>query len=160
MRRLTLTLVAAGVALAAATPAAAQYYPNHQRGYAYGHNNYGQWRSMKARIDGIQRQVDNLRSHRLISRDEANGLRHEANRAEERLMRASRYGLNGWEARELEQRIANLERHVVREVRDGRTYDWRNGYRGYGQSYAYRDRDRDGRDDRYEDDRGNRHDHH
>jgi hypothetical protein len=57
--------------------------------------------------------------------------------------------LNYQELRSIEYRIARLEQHVRREVRD----DNRWGNRGNGY-----DRDRDGRDDRYEDDRGTRHD--
>lgn len=126
MRKLTLIIAAAGTALAfAAAPASAQYrsgqYAPQPQGYAYGYNNnYGQVRSMQARIDGIQRQVQQLRARRMITRDEANGLRSESRRIELRLRQASRYGLNPNEARDIENRINRLERHVVHEVRDGR----------------------------------------
>ena len=54
--RKVLVILAAGTALAAAAPAAAQYYPQPQYGApygnAYGYNNYGQVRQLQARIDG------------------------------------------------------------------------------------------------------------
>src|SRR5207244_791698 len=68
MRKIVLSLAAAGAALVVASPAAAQYYPQPQQqpygygnayggqpyggGYGgYGFNNYGQVRALQARID-------------------------------------------------------------------------------------------------------------
>jgi hypothetical protein len=156
MRKVLISLAAAGTALALATPVSAQYYPQPQP-YGYGYNNYGQVRAFQARIDNIQRRIEFLRDRRAITRNEANGLRDESRDLERRLYRAGRYGLNPYEAQNIQYRIARLEEHVRHEVRDGRWdnrgYGWNNGYNGYGY-----DRDRDGRDDRYEDDRGTRHD--
>jgi TolA-binding protein len=153
MRKVLISLAAAGSALAFATPAAAQYsgqpYGNPY-GNAYGRNNYGQVRALQARIDNIQRQVERLRAQRLLSRDEVNGLRSESRDLERRLYSRSRNGLNYQELRTSEVRIARLEQHVRREVRDDNRWGNRGGYNN--------DRDRDGRDDRYEDDRGTRHD--
>ncbi|HEX6604623.1 MAG TPA: hypothetical protein VF027_07065 [Sphingomicrobium sp.] len=154
MRKVLISLAAAGAALAFATPAAAQYYPAPPvapYGNAYGYNNYGQVRSLQVRINQIQRQVERLRDRRMISRNEANGLRSESRELERRLAYAGRNGLNYNEIRNIEYRIARLEQHVRHEVRDGSGWNGRNGYNAY-------DRDRDGRDDRYEDDRGRRHD--
>jgi hypothetical protein len=150
MRKLILSLAAAGAAVAFATPASAQY--GQPYGNAYGYNNYGQVRALQVRIDNIQRQIERLRAQRLLSRDEANGLRSESRDLERRLFNRSRNGLNYQELRSIEYRVARLEQHVRREVRDGNRWD----NRGYGNN-GY-DRDRDGRDDRYEDDRGTRHD--
>ena len=114
MRKLTLITAAAGTALAfAAAPASAQYAPQPQyrpapQGNAYGYNNWGQVRSMQARIDGIQRQIERLRSRRMISRNEAEGLRSESRQIENRLRQAARYGLNHNEAREIDRRIDRL----------------------------------------------------
>ena len=151
MRKVILSLAAAGTALAFATPAAAQYRQPY--GNAYGYNNYGQVRALQARIDNIQRQIERLRAQRLLSRDEVNGLRSDLRDLERRLYSRSRNGLNYQELRTIEVRIARLEQHVRREVRD----DNRWGNRG-GNNGQYYDRDRDGRNDRYEDDRGTRHD--
>lgn len=156
MRKLTLTLAAAGAALAFAAPASAQYFPQPGYGQGYGYHNYGHVRSLQARVDGIQRQIDFLYHRRAITRNERNGLQNDARNVEYRLRRAASYGLNPYEARDIESRIYRLERHISREVRDGRGWDHRRygGYSGYG----YPDRDRDGRDDRREDDRGWDHD--
>ncbi|HEY7005520.1 MAG TPA: hypothetical protein VH392_03475 [Sphingomicrobium sp.] len=134
MRKLVLSVVAAGAALAAATPAAAQYYPQGSgygsgyNGYGSGYNGYGQnnYRgggSLQARINGVQRQIENLRARRMISRDEAEGLRHESRELERRLYRLGNYGLNGREAQDIQYRIARLEQHVQHEVRDGRGWN-------------------------------------
>lgn len=192
MRKVLFSLAAAGTAVAIAAPASAQYYqqPQQQPGYGYtngynnsgysnngynggynngynqyGRNGYGQLRTMQSRIDGIQRQVEQLKARRMISRNEANGLRSESRNLEMRLARASRYGLNPNEARTIEYGIARLEQHVAREARDGRGrgYGYGNGNGQYGNGYNNaqgRDNDRDGRDDRYEDDHGTRHDNH
>jgi hypothetical protein len=151
MRKLIISLAAAGTALAFATPAVAQY--GQPYGNAYGYNNYGQVRALQVRIDQIQRQIERLRAQRLLSRNEANGLRSESRDLERRLFYRGRNGLSYQELRNIEFRIARLEQHVRREVRDGNRWD----NRGYGNN-GYYDRDRDGRDDRYEDDRGTRHD--
>jgi hypothetical protein len=152
MRKVILSLAAAGTALAFATPAAAQYPGQYRQPYgnAYGHNNYGQVRALQARIDNIQRQIERLRAQRLLSRDEVNALRSESRELERRLYYRGRNGLNYQELRNIEYRIARLEQHVRREVRDDNRWGNRGGYD--------RDRDRDGRNDRYEDDRGTRHD--
>jgi TolA-binding protein len=159
MRKVLISLAAAGSALAFATPAAAQPYPQpygNPYGNAYGYNNYGQVRALQARIDNIQRQIERLRAQRLLSRDEVNGLRSESRDLERRLYSRSRNGLNYQEVRNIENRVARLEQHVRREVRDDNRWGNRGGYNsGYGYN---NDRDRDGRDDRYEDDRGTRHD--
>jgi predicted RNase H-like nuclease (RuvC/YqgF family) len=127
MRKLVLSVVAAGAALAAATPAAAQYYPQgsgYGSGYnGYGQNNYRGGGSLQARINGVQRQIENLRARRMISRDEAEGLRHESRELERRLYRLGNYGLNGREAQDIQYRIARLEQHVQHEVRDGRGWN-------------------------------------
>jgi hypothetical protein len=151
-----ISLAAAGSALAFATPAAAQYGQPYGNPYgnAYGRNNYGQVRALQARIDNIQRQIEQLRARRQLSRDEVNGLRSESRDLERRLFNRGRNGLNFQELRNIEYRIARLEQHVQREARDGNRWGNRGGYNN---GYGY-DRDRDGRDDRYEDDRGTRHD--
>jgi len=162
MRKILISLTAAGTALAFAAPASAQFYPAQGQGYAYqgqpnaygyGHNRGGM-RALQYRVDRIQRDIEQLRARRIITRNEANGLRSEARGIERRIYRSSRNGLQHSEMRNIEYRIARLEQHVRREASDGnRRYS-----NGYGQNGAYADRDRDGRNDRYEDDRGRDHD--
>lgn len=152
MRKVLISLAAAASALAVATPASAQYLPVPQ-GNAYGYqNNYGQVRRLQARIDQIQRQINQLDRRNILSDREARRLRNESREIERRLRITSRNGLHPQERYDIERRIARLEQRLFRDARDGNR--WGNNDGRYG---AY-DRDRDGRDDRYEDDRGTRRD--
>jgi hypothetical protein len=157
MRKIMMSLAAAGTALAFATPAAAQYYPQPQvypqqqpYGYnGYAPNNYGQLRALQARIDMVQRRIDRLDRRGGVRG--ADRLRDESRNIERRLRRAARNGLNPYEANDIQNRLARLEQRV-NYVLANRYGGYGNG--GYGNGYGYADRDRDGRDDRYEDDRG------
>ena len=124
-------------------------YNNNGYNNGYGYNNYGQVRALQVRIDQIQRDISRLSQRRAISRDEYNGLVSESRNLEQRLRDRARYGLNPQESYEIQTRIARLEQHVRHEVIDGRSYSNNGGFV---------DRDRDGRNDRYEDDRGTRRD--
>ena len=143
MCKIILGIAVAGAALIAAAPASAQYYPQPY-GNAYGYNNFGQVRALQARIDAAERQIRFLDRRDVVGDDRADRLRFEAREIERKLRRSARNGLNPYEARDINVRIARLEQRVQYSVA-------RNGY-------GYYDRDRDGRDDRYEDDRGRRHD--
>ncbi len=172
MRKVLISLAAAGTALAFATPASAQYFLQSQPGYGYGYNHggynqggYGQVRSLQVRIDRIQGELDRLAQRRVISRGEHRSLHRDSHRIESRLRQVASYGLDPRERYDIERRIARLEQRIVYEARDGRGWNRGGDYHGnnggyYGQSaYGY-DQDRDGRDDRYEDDRGRQHDRH
>ena len=163
MRKILISLAAAGTALAFASPASAQYYPQPQpygygNGYGYngyGYGNYGQLRSLQARIDSVQYQIRRLDRRNMIRDDSADRLRSEARNIENRLHRAARYGgLNPYEANDINNRISRLEQRVQYAANS------RYGRYGYNSGYGYNgyDRDRDGRDDRYEDDQGWDHD--
>jgi hypothetical protein len=166
MRKLLISTAAAASALAFAAPAAAQYWPApapqpygygyqapYGGGYGYQHA-YGQVRSLQVRIDRLQGHLDRLAQRRLISRKEYRRLHDDTHRLESRLRQAARYGLHPQESYSIEVRLARLERRVARDVHDGRR-DRRGDYHGGGSYGGYgTDRDRDGRDDRYEDDRG------
>ena len=154
MRKFLISAAVAASAFAVTSPAAAQYYPQPQ-GNAYGyHANYGQARSLIARVDQIRRQIDRLDSRDRISEREADRLRYEARIVRDQVRRSSYNGLNRRERQALEYRVARLEQHVRHEVRDGNRWGSNDGrYNNVGW-----DRDRDGRDDRYEDDRGRDHD--
>lgn len=167
MRKVILSVLAAASALAAASPAAAQYYPAPQPGYGYnngyngyngyGYNSYGQVRSMQVRIDRIQQRIQRFDSRDRISEREARNLRAESRDIERRLHYAARNGLNSREASAINYRIQRLEQRFWRDANDGNR--WGNDNRwGYNGQNGWSDRDRDGRDDRYEDDRGYRHD--
>ena len=106
------------------------------------------------RINRLEQQIRQLDQRNILSEREAHQLRDEANRIERRLRQASYNGLNGYEARDIHVRIARLEQNVRYQASDGNRWGDRS-YGSYGNAY---DRDRDGRDDRYEDDRGYDHD--
>jgi len=150
MRKFLISAAIAASAVAVASPAAAQYYPQQPQGYAYGTNaNYGQARSLLARVDQIRRQIDRLDSRDRLSNREADRLRYEARIVRDQIRRAGYNGLSIRERQALEYRVARLEQRVRQEANDGNR--WGSNDRRY-------DRDRDGRDDRYEDDRGTNHD--
>jgi hypothetical protein len=164
MRRLMMSLAAAGTALAFATPAAAQYYPQQQQqpygygngygynnGYTNGYNNYGQMRVLQARIDAVQNQIRYLGRGYGGRDNSADRLRDEARNLERRLHQASRFGLNPYEVNDIQRRIAQLEQRVQYSSagRYGRGYGYNND-RGNG---YYGDRDRDDRGSDRDDDR-------
>jgi hypothetical protein len=163
MRTLTITHAAAASALAFAAPASAQYWPAPApQGYGYGYQDaYGQVRSLQVRIDRIQRQIERLDRRNVLSDREARRLFQDSRELERRLFIASRNGLHPQERYQLERRLARLEQRLWRDARDGRANRFGDyqGDRRYG-SYGVVgvDRDRDGRDDRFEDDRGFDHD--
>jgi small-conductance mechanosensitive channel len=158
MRKLMISLAAAGTALAFATPAAAQYYPQQSYGYGqqhgsyngYGQNNWGQVRQLQARLNNVERQINWLDRRNVVRDDRADRLRRETRNLERQLRAAARNGLNPYEANTINGRIARLEQQVQ--------YSQANRYGGYGNQHGYNDRDRDGRDDRYENDHGQNHD--
>jgi hypothetical protein len=169
MRKFVISLAAVGTALAFASPASAQYYPQQQPygGQQYGYNsggynqgygqNYGGIGALQGRINSIQAQIESLSARRILSRNEARDLRQESRNLERRLYEAGRGGLNYREMQTIQVRIARLEQNVRRQANDGNRWGrggYSNGYNGQG----YGDLDRDGRDDRYEDDRGHDHD--
>src|SRR5438067_13141281 len=92
MRKIVLSLVAAGAALIAVSPAAAQYYPPRPvpaPGYGF-NNGWGQVRMLQARIDQIERQIDRLDRRDRIRDRSADRLRYEADRIERRLHERAR----------------------------------------------------------------------
>ena len=150
MRKFLISAAIAASTLVVAAPAAAQWAPPQPQGYGYGYNNHGQVRRLQVRIDQLQRQIARLDSRNVLSEREASRLRAESRQLEQRLRYASRNGLNGREGYDIERGIQRLEVRIQREARDGNR-------RGYNQA-GWSDRDRDGRNDRYEDDRGRHHD--
>jgi predicted RNase H-like nuclease (RuvC/YqgF family) len=140
----------AATALAAAAPAAAQYAPPYGNAYGYGQNHYGHVRSLQVRIDRLQQQIRRLDRRNILSNREAARLMDDSRDLERRLRRDARdgRGLNFNEVRAVEVRLARLEQRLYRDARDGNRWGDR----------RYSDRDRDGRNDRFEDDRGWDHD--
>jgi len=147
MKKFLISAAIAAGALGLAAPAAAQYAPPY--GNAYGYNNYGQVRSLQVRIDRLQREIRQLDRRNILSNREAARLMDDSRDLERRLRRNVRdgRGLTFNEVRAVEVRLVRLEQRLMRDARDGNRW---------GQNWS--DRDRDGRNDRYEDDRGYRHD--
>jgi hypothetical protein len=110
MRKIVLSVVGAGLALALAGPTIGQPYP--ERGYGYHRGNWGEVRTLQVRIHNIERQIDRLDRRDRIRDRSADRLRDEANRIEDRLDRAARGGLSPYEARNIEYRIQRLEQRV------------------------------------------------
>ncbi|HKX92607.1 MAG TPA: hypothetical protein VJM15_09325 [Sphingomicrobium sp.] len=136
MRKLLISLAAAGAALVVATPAAAQYYPapppqpygyGAPYGNAYGYNNYGHIRSLQVRVDRIQRDLNRLAQNRMISRNEWRNRQEDARDIERRLRRDARdgRGLTQREVYSIQNRIARLEQKIARDIRDGRRWSYR-----------------------------------
>jgi len=158
MRKVLISLAAAATALAFASPASAQYYPQPQQPYGYGaqpygnaygyNNNYGQVRALKARIDAVQYQIRQLDRRNVIRDGSADRLRDESRNIEQRLRAVGRNGLNGYEANDIQNRIARLEQRVQYAManRYGRYNRGGNGHDGYDRDYDRNDdrgRDRD-----------------
>jgi hypothetical protein len=143
MSKFFIAAAVATTALTAAAPAAAQYYP--AQGYGY-NNGGGLVRSYIVRADQLRQRIDRLDGRDRVSEREARQLRRAAADLQARTRDYARNGLNNRERYELDQRFAQLQQAMRYERRDG---DNRRGWEGNG-----RDRDRDGRVDRYEDDRG------
>ena len=156
MRKFVIALAAAGSALAFASPASAQYYPQPQpyaqpygyggQGYnGYGYNGFGQVQQLQQRIDALQNRIRFMDRANVIRDHSADRLKDEARDIEKRLRKSSRHGLNPYELNNLQARIARLEQRVqIASSRLGGRYGYNGGY--------HNDRDRDGRDDRYEND--------
>jgi hypothetical protein len=175
-----LTLAAAGTAIAAAAPASAQYHPAQS---TYGYAPYAgaafqnNWlfnfrdqryaRMMQDRVQRIRHDIRQMGAMRILSRNEVRDLDREAVAVEQRIWRYSRNGVSFSEARRIDNRVRRLEDRVVREANDWNRrpgvrrynpYNYSRYYNNYRNDRGYIDRDRDGRDDRYEDDRGRQRD--
>ena len=153
MRKVLLSVAAVASALAVASPATAQYYPAPQgpvHGYGYGQNNYGHFRNLQVRIDNLQRQINHLDRRNVIRDREAERLREQSREIERQLRYSARNGLSPYEANSVERRIARLEQRIYRDANDGNRWSRNDD--------NWRDSDRDGRNDRWEDDRGRDHD--
>ena len=160
MRKFLIAAAVSVSALAAASPAAAQYYPAPQQpygnGYAYQNNQQNIVRNFVNRVDQIRYQIDRLDNRDRISEREARSLRNEAYYLRNRVVRSGYNGVSWRERQDLNVRLARLEQRVRYEANDGNRRDgWRDGRNDRDQ---WIDRDRDGRNDRYEDDRGRHHD--
>jgi hypothetical protein len=132
MRKLLFSVIAAASTLAVAAPASAQWAPPVYRyqpyNYTYGFNFHNYARSMQARVQKIRYDIRVMDQRRVLSNREARSLDNEARQIERRIYRASRNGIQPYEARNVEHRIRNLEIRVQREATD---WNSRAGHRRY-----------------------------
>jgi septal ring factor EnvC (AmiA/AmiB activator) len=171
MRKFLIPAAVLAATLATAAPAAAQWAP---QGNAYGYDNRGQGRRLEVRLMQLRRDIAQLHRRDMLSNREAHRLDSEARSLEYRIRQLRQYGISREERYSIDRQIARLQQRIHNQATDGnRRYgenrygDNRYGDNRYGDNrynanngngyYAY-DRDRDGRDDRYEDDRGFDHD--
>ena len=156
MRKFLIAAAVATSAIAAATPAAAQYYPAQQRGYGYNYNynQQGLVRSYIVRADQLRQRVERLDGRDRVSEREARRLRNAAIDLQNRTRSYARNGLSGRERQELDHRFAQLQQAIRSERFDGNNRRGNGRWDNDGRRDGYRDYDRDGRNDRYEDDRG------
>src|SRR4051794_41960800 len=112
MRKVLISLAAAGTALAFATPAAAQYQQPYYGGQQYGgqyagngYNNYGynNRAQMQQELRQIRVQADNLARQGRLTRSEARDLFGDIASAERSLYRSNN---NPWQAQQLNQKIS------------------------------------------------------
>ena len=123
MRKFLIPIAAAASTLAVAAPASAQVwappvYQSNPYNYGYGFNGGNFARSMESRVQRVRMDIRVMRDRRILSRGEARGLDNQARRLQDRIFRASRFGINPYEARSLETQIFNLQRRVAQEAND------------------------------------------
>jgi hypothetical protein len=123
MRKFLIPIAAAASTLAVAAPASAQVwappvYQYNPYNYGYGFNGGNFARSMESRVQRVRMDIRVMRDRRILSRGEARGLDNQARRLQDRIFRASRFGINPYEARSLETQIFNLQRRVAQEASD------------------------------------------
>ena len=114
MRKFVLSVAAAGAAMIAASPAAAQYYPVPPTygPYSNGYNNWSQVRNLQARVSRVEWQISRLDRRDQIRGRSADRLLGEAYRIDRRLRDKARNGLDPREANEISYRIQRLEQQV------------------------------------------------
>jgi len=151
MRTFLISAATALAAVTAASPAAAQYYPQQNNGYGYqqgyqnGYNQpqygYGNQyqdqqgliRSYLIRADQLRQRVERNDSRDRISERESYRLRGAAIDLQQRTRAYARNGLNNSERRDLDVRFAQLQQALRYERRDERGYGYNNGHQGYYQ---------------------------
>ena len=123
---------------------------------------------MRDRVQRLRHDIRQMAATRILSRSEARELDQQARTIQNRIIRFAQAGVSNAEARRIDNQVRRLEVRITREAND---WNRRPGVRRYN-VYNYdqyqnyygrddrrgRDRDRDGRDDRFEDDRGRDHD--
>jgi hypothetical protein len=122
MRKILISIAAGAAVLGFAAPAAAQWappvYTYTPYNYGHGYSGHAFARSMADRVQRIRTDIRVMGDRRILSYREARSLDRQARRLQDRIFRASRFGINPYEARSLENQIFNLQRRVAREAND------------------------------------------
>lgn len=113
----TLSALLAISTLAVAVPAAAQPWRGDDDGWRRG----GQAQQLERRIDFLRARGD-------LDRREAHRLQQRVDQLQRLEWRYGRDGLSRWERRDLDQRYADIQWRLRRDVRDDDHRDWRDGY--------------------------------
>jgi hypothetical protein len=139
MRDIIAGVLLIGSTLGMAGPAAAQYYPQQQRGYGYDYRNSPS--SADRWIEQVRQIHDEIRqlsySGHLNGR-EARRLEYDARVVINAAEQYSYNGMNRWRAQDLDRRVWNLRQAVGRAASNGQ-------YRRTNREY-YQDRHRSGFD--------------
>ena len=118
MRKLAITLAAAGAALGLAAPASATYYypqPAYGYGYAqpaYGYNSGAIVQHLDLRIAGIRSHIRALAARGQIRHSRARTLDRQALNLQRSIRASAWNGISFHERRSLETRVARLEQQV------------------------------------------------
>jgi opacity protein-like surface antigen len=117
MRKFIIPAVVLAAVASAALPAAAQSYGHHGRPPVY-QAGYGQWQSINARQDNLDRRIDQGVRTGQLSRREATRLRGEFNGLLRLEANYRRGGLTAWERTDLDRRFDRLSAQVRNERHD------------------------------------------
>jgi hypothetical protein len=134
MRKLLVSIAAAGTLMAVASPAAAQWHrPNYNRGYGYNVDN-GTRVQLERDVQGLVYSRDNLARSGRLTGAEARNIDQDINWLQRSINVASRGGISRGQVPELQNRIYR----VRQELRRYSDYDGNRGrYRTnrYGRRY-------------------------
>ena len=148
MRKLAITLAAAGAALGLSAPASAQYYTPRAYGYgyvapaygyvppaygyvapAYGYNAGGLIQHFDVRIAGLRSHIRAMASYGQIRHSRARTLERQAINLQRSIRSSAWNGLSYNERRSIERRVARLEQQVRHASVRGRYAPRYAGYR-------------------------------
>jgi hypothetical protein len=147
MRKILISAALASVALTAAAPASAQYYPNNRNYPNYPNNNYGSnygGGNVDQQLDQITERIRRAQARGMISRGEAARLLRQADQIDRLYDRYRRDGLSRYEVSDIQRRIQYLRQQLRFQRQDGRWEDRRDRHDDrYDDRYDRRDRDDD-----------------
>ena len=143
MRKLAITLAAAGAALGLSAPASAQFYPQPVYGYGYAQPAYGYGyvaphygynagaivQHLDLRIAGIRSHIRALAARGQIRHNRARTLDRQALNLQRSIRASAWNGISFHERRSLETRVARLEQQVRYAALRTRYAPRRAGYR-------------------------------